>query len=127
MLIDPCSLAFADTAASTIGRLWGSLTPRLPRRLPVIGLPLAPRKSVAGFIAAAFTGAAVVALFWGCIVDLGVAEPMWTWSEGLVEARTHVLSGWTGLSIISLAGGLISGVAEALGETCHFFYSSNSL
>jgi len=107
-------LALADTAASTIGRLWGRLTPPLPRYLPIVGLPLAPRKSVAGFIAATLTGAAVVAGFWGWTVNLGVADPIWTWSEGLVEAKTGLLSGWTGLGVISIVSGFISGVAEAL-------------
>lgn len=110
------SLAFADTAASTIGRLWGYLTPPLPRRIPIIGLPLAPRKSVAGFIAASLSGAAVVAGFWGWAVSMGVAEPLWTWDAGLVEAKSTLLCGWAGLSAISLVGGLISGVAEALGQ-----------
>lgn len=110
------SLAFADTAASTIGRLWGSLTPPLPRYLPIIGFPLAPRKSLAGFMAATVAGAAVVAGFWGWSVTLGVADPLWTWNEGLVEAKTGLLSGWIGLGVISIVSGLISGVAEALGE-----------
>ncbi|TCD69783.1 hypothetical protein EIP91_006319 [Steccherinum ochraceum] len=107
-------LAFADTAASTIGRLWGYLTPPLPRHVPVLGLPLAPRKSVAGFIAAALTGAAVVAGFWGWAVGLGVAEPLWTWEAGLVESQSMLLSGWSGLGVLSVVGGLISGIAEAL-------------
>lgn len=114
MLTLVSSLAFADTAASTIGRLWGSLTPPLPSRL--FGLPLAPRKSVAGFIAGTLTGAAVIAGFWGWAADKGVAEPLWTWDHGLVGARAGSVGGWAGLGVISLVGGLISGVAEALGE-----------
>ncbi|THH29166.1 hypothetical protein EUX98_g5024 [Antrodiella citrinella] len=107
-------LAFADTAASTIGRLWGSLTPPLPRNIPILGLPLAPRKSLAGFMAATVVGAMVVAGFWGWTVALGVAEPVWTWSDGLVEAKTGLLSGWVGLCVLSVVSGLVSGVAEAL-------------
>ncbi|KAH8102311.1 hypothetical protein BXZ70DRAFT_931436 [Cristinia sonorae] len=107
-------LAFADTAASTIGRLWGYLTPPLPRNLPILGLPLAPRKSLAGFLAAVVTGATVVAGFWGWTVQMGVANPLWTWENGLVEAQTDVLSGWAGLAVLSVVGGLVSGVAEAL-------------
>lgn len=111
------SLAFADTAASTIGRLWGSYTPRLPSHLPILGLPLAPRKSLAGFIAAAITGAAAVAGFWGAgLVDMGVADPVWTLQQGLVESKTGLLSGYAGLGALSVVGGLISAVAEALGK-----------
>lgn len=33
-----------------------------------------------------------------------------------MEAESGLLSGWTGLGVISAVGGLISGVAEALGE-----------
>ena len=50
------SLSWADTAASTIGRLYGSSTPPLPPQTPILRLPLAPRKSSAGFVAATLTG-----------------------------------------------------------------------
>jgi len=109
-------LSWADTAASTFGRLWGSKGPRLPRRLPLLGLPLAPRKSVAGFIAGSLTGATIAVAFWGWIAPVGNVQPTWTWSEGpLSEASTgSLLAGWTGLGFVAVVSGLVSGVAEAL-------------
>lgn len=112
-VISGCSLSWADTAASTIGRLWGRYTPPLPARVPILGLPLAPRKSVAGFIAGSITGALITAGFWGWIGPLGNADPMWSLEGGV--AGTGVLMGWLGLGLISVVGGIISGVAEALG------------
>ena len=116
------SLSWADTAASTIGRLWGSLTPPLPRTL--LGLPLAHRKSLAGFLAGSLTGALIVAGFWGWISPLGADRAMWTLTNGPLDAvadnatgALKLLTGWTGLGLVSLAGGLISGVAEALGAS----------
>lgn len=50
------SLSWADTAASTLGRAYGPSTPPLPPQTPILGLPLAKRKSTAGFAAAAVTG-----------------------------------------------------------------------
>ncbi|KAL1409797.1 Diacylglycerol kinase [Vanrija albida] len=51
------TLSWSDTTASTIGRLWGKYTPPLPPHFPgVKWLPFAPRKSLAGFLAAAVTG-----------------------------------------------------------------------
>lgn len=107
-------LSWADTAASTIGRMWGRYTPRLPARLPILGLPLAPRKSVAGFIAGSVTGALITAGFWGSLSTLGSIVPIWSWAGGVAE--TGVLSGWVGLSIISTISGIISGISEALGK-----------
>ena len=110
------SLSWADTAASTIGRLWGRLTPPLPRRLPVLQLPLAPRKSVAGFIAGSLTGAIIVAGFWGFLGLSGNIDPMWTFEQGVAsEPGTSSFGGWLGLGLISVVSGLVSGVAEALG------------
>ncbi|KAJ3549084.1 hypothetical protein NM688_g5220 [Phlebia brevispora] len=105
-------LSWADTAASTIGRLWGRYTPRLPARVPILGLPLAPRKSVAGFIAGSVTGALITAGFWGGLSTLGNIQPVWSWNSGITG--TGVLAGWMGLGIISVVAGVISGVAEAL-------------
>lgn len=114
-------LSWADTAASTIGRLWGRYTPRLPSRLPLLRLPLAPRKSVAGFIAGSLTGAAIAAGFWGLYGQFVAIEPIWTW-EGVagttsIETEgTGTLAGWVGLGVISALTGIVSGVAEALGK-----------
>ncbi|KAG1855636.1 hypothetical protein DFJ58DRAFT_716199 [Suillus subalutaceus] len=111
-------LSWADTAASTFGRLWGPLTPPLPARL--LGLPLAPRKSLAGFIAASLTGAAAAAGFW---TYLGPMRDNWTWSwdagvssmfSGGSAEGGKVFSGWAGLAVVTVCAGLFSGVAEAL-------------
>ncbi|KAG2159217.1 uncharacterized protein EDB93DRAFT_272131 [Suillus bovinus] len=111
-------LSWADTAASTFGRLWGPLTPPLPARL--FGLPLAPRKSLAGFIAASLTGAAAAAGFWtylGPVRD----NSTWSWDAGVSSTFSggsaeggKVFSGWAGLVVVTICTGLVSGVAEAL-------------
>ncbi|RDB30196.1 CTP-dependent diacylglycerol kinase 1 [Hypsizygus marmoreus] len=121
-------LSWADTAASTFGRLLGSKTSRLPARMPVLRLPLAPRKSVAGFIAASITGALIAAGFWTWIAPFRSAstDVSWWWDGG-VRASSSLLGslgidgpglggagGWVGLCAISLMAGLVSGVAEAL-------------
>ncbi|KAI9513492.1 hypothetical protein F5148DRAFT_1156095 [Russula earlei] len=128
-------LAWADTAASTFGRLWGSRTPPLPSRVPILGLPLAPRKSLAGFLAASVTGAAIVFFFWSWLVPAvhGV-DPAWDWTSGvsgpgvdhssLGESVRAILryagfsgfvtGGRVGLTIISVVSGLVTGIAEAL-------------
>ncbi|KAF9036363.1 hypothetical protein BJ165DRAFT_1409115 [Panaeolus papilionaceus] len=116
-------LSWADTAASTFGRMYGAVTPKLPTRLPILGLPLAPRKSLAGFAAAVITGACITFGFWTWIGPLRPDAPTtlsWTWEEGIrlgAKATTGSTS-WTagalGLIAISLVAGLVSGVAEAL-------------
>ncbi|KZS96909.1 hypothetical protein SISNIDRAFT_387379, partial [Sistotremastrum niveocremeum HHB9708] len=69
-------LSWADTAASTIGRLYGRYTPALPSRVLRIPIPFvkaryhprlgfASRKSTAGFMAAALTGLVITTSFWG--------------------------------------------------------------
>lgn len=116
-------LSWADTAASTFGRLWGRYTPRLPSRLPLLRLPLAPRKSVAGFIAGSLTGAIIAAGFWGLYGQSGNIEPIWTWEgvagTSVAGAETGVLAGWVGLGVVSVFSGLVSGVSEALGTYLH--------
>ena len=130
------SLSWADTAASTFGRLWGRHTPPLPSRVPILGLPLAPRKSLAGFLAASITGAAIVFSFWSWLVPaVGGAGPAWDWAGGvsgpgidhspmgqsvkavLRDAGVSGLptGGWVGLAVISIVSGLVTGIAEALG------------
>ncbi|GLB40113.1 putative phosphatidate cytidylyltransferase [Lyophyllum shimeji] len=117
-------LSWADTAASTIGRLYGSRTRRLPSRSPILRLPLAPRKSLAGFIAATITGACIAIGFWGWIAPVR-RDITWSWDG--VRTSSHLLSslglggaglrgagGWPGLGAIGLVAGLVSGVAEAL-------------
>ncbi|KAJ8082302.1 Diacylglycerol kinase [Marasmius tenuissimus] len=118
-------LSWADTAASTIGRLWGYLTPRLPTHIPLIPffpnsplrLPLAPRKSLAGFIAAFVTGSAIAAGFWGWMAPMRYSKDdiSW-WLDGGVNAGQsgYGFGGYLGLALISVCAGIISAVAEAL-------------
>lgn len=76
----------------------------------MLPLPLAPRKSVAGFAAATLTGAAIAIGFWGWVVPSVGAQSSWHWPEA---------SGWLGLGVLGVVAGLISGVTEALGA-CSF-------
>ena len=122
-------LSWADTNASTFGRLWGKKTKALPRRF--LGLPFAPRKSLAGFAAASLTGTLTAVAFWGWFApSVNRPEVSWTWVDGfsaLSPARNGILGdvegrgslrygGWVGLGIIGVFAGLVSGVAEALGN-----------
>jgi len=136
------SLSWADTAASTFGRLWGRRTPPLPSHVPILGLPLAPRKSLAGFLAASITGAAIVFSCWSWLVPAVGGEPAWDWTRGVSgpgvdhspmgQSVKAVLrdagfaglptSGWAGLAVISIVSGLVTGIAEALGASS-FLYS----
>jgi diacylglycerol kinase (CTP) len=109
------SLSWADTTASTIGRMWGYLTPPLPTTQLYIPLPylrdfrlgFAKRKSTAGFIAAALTGLTVTTSFWGYFASLRN------------EPSSLVGGGWklVGVGIIS---GIISGIVEAIGTSATF-------
>lgn len=96
-------LSWSDTTASTLGRLWGRYTPPLPSHFPGIKLlPFAPRKSLAGFLAATVTGVLICLGFW------------WNGSGG----RWHLLDGhWSGLLVTSLVVGIGGAVVEALGES----------
>ncbi|KAF8462477.1 hypothetical protein JB92DRAFT_3136745 [Gautieria morchelliformis] len=111
-------LSWADTTASTFGRLWGPYTRPLPSHIPLIpflpvvlssrlGLPLARRKSLAGFIAASLTSGAIALSFWGWLAPIRDSEPIWTWDN-------HQFGGWSGLGLLSSVTALIGGVAEAL-------------
>ncbi|KIK81889.1 hypothetical protein PAXRUDRAFT_101169, partial [Paxillus rubicundulus Ve08.2h10] len=112
-------LSWADTAASTFGRLYGRLTPPLPQRLFGV-LPLAPRKSLAGFIAASVTGATVATGFWALVGPMRDSGLTWSWEGGVSPAfsggglGSTAFSGWVGIVTIGVVAGLVSGVAEAL-------------
>lgn len=122
-------LSWADTSASTFGRLWGKKTRALPRSF--LGLPFAPRKSLAGFVAASLTGALTAVAFWGWFSPLVDRPVSWTWADGFSASsatKGYTLDGvkqgqgslnfggWVGLGIIGVFAGLVSGVAEALGD-----------
>src|SRR6266545_106079 len=110
------SLSWADTAASTFGRLYGAYTPKLPARLPILRLPLAPRKSLAGFLAATFTGATIAFAFWGFAAPLraGGTQLTWSWDDGVRQVlndgatKNLGMGGATGLLMITVVSGLVS-------------------
>lgn len=106
-------LSWADTTASTFGRLYGRHAPRLPKRLPILGLPLAPRKSFVGFFAASVTGALIAFGFWGWLAPMRQLDQAlsWSWEGGINGAGC---AGLWGLLRLSLFTGLVTGVAEAL-------------
>ncbi|KAG8873133.1 hypothetical protein FRB97_007002 [Tulasnella sp. 331] len=111
-----------SSIASTFGRLFGRYTPALPRRIPFLNLPLAPKKSLAGSTAATLTGAITAIGFWG------YAVPMWQGYSHLAASEWGPVSWkWAGahgvgimsggamsLGLVGLVVGLISGVTEAL-------------
>ncbi|KAI0349607.1 hypothetical protein OH77DRAFT_1431886 [Trametes cingulata] len=135
-------LSWADTAASTVGRLLGRYTAPLPRSIPLVPfvpfarLPLAPRKSLAGFIAGSVTGAAIALGFWGWFAPVRDAQLDFHLPAGLVGAAQEALPAqlaqvvqhgvelvqavelpigrWIGLGTLGTVCGLISGTAEAL-------------
>lgn len=83
-------LSWADTAASTFGRMYGRWTPKLP---------WSRRKSLAGFVAAAVTGSGIVLGFWG-----GIGGESWVPAE----------KGWVGTVVFGAYAGLVSALAESL-------------
>jgi diacylglycerol kinase (CTP) len=116
-----------------VGRLFGSYTQHLPRRLPILRLPLAPRKSVAGSVAASLTGACVAVAFWKHIAPFRSTDLSWKWDTGIQSVtfsgsdwlRSHLSTvsfegvrtgGWVGLAAIAIVAGLVTGIAEALGK-----------
>lgn len=109
-ICQPPRLSWADTAASTFGRLYGHLTPRLP--LHLLGLPVATRKSLAGLIGSFATTALTTLVFWGfCTRGMGaeLGDAVWQWSQ----LRT---GGWLGIAILSVGAGAVTSIAEVLGE-----------
>jgi len=110
-------LSWADTAASTIGRMYGSRTPKLPATSIPLPIPFmahsrwprlgfARRKSTAGFLASTLTGAMIVASFWGYFAHWRTVPP----AISLDCSQDRWRLGLIGLSVL---GGLASGVIEA--------------
>lgn len=101
-------LSWVDTAASTLGRLASSKTNlnlALPRRL--FGLPIAPSKSVVGFLAAWATGTAVAVGYYGGGPGGGESR------GGKVDWR--VLEWRRGVAVTGTMVGFVAAVTEALG------------
>ncbi|KAK8850344.1 hypothetical protein IAR55_004262 [Kwoniella newhampshirensis] len=99
------TLSWSDTTASTIGRLWGRYTKPLPSHVPGIKvLPFAPRKSLAGFLAAMLTTALICITYW------------WNGSQGrwtVLDVEDHGHGYW-GLWVTAAMVGLGGAVVEAL-------------
>jgi len=126
-------LSWADTAASTMGRLYGRQTPPLPtsiplfpllssfapvRNIPIVGtivqskIPLAKRKSLAGFLAAGLTASLVTGIFLGGVSSCRtIWEP--TWLSPTSEPGFDSKSG-PGLLAVSLVAGVVSAVVESM-------------
>ena len=107
-------LSWCDTAASTVGRLYGRYTPRIRKG-----------KSLAGSAAAAVVGMMTAGLFYGIMVPkwwgfedsfkfqgkLGLPQPSRTWL-GLVGKEQGTVGGWLALGVMSLWSGLIASASE---------------
>ena len=95
--------------------MYGPLTPPLPSsfRIPLtnthVPLPFARRKSLAGFLAAAATGALIAFGFWTVLAPLGERPPSLPFSD------SHTPSFFAKLGVVSLVTGFISAFSEAIG------------
>lgn len=111
-------LSWCDTAASTFGRLWGHLTPRVRRG-----------KSLAGTIAACVTGVLTALVFWGWLgpryapLNQGtnafafrgvLTLPAQIRSPLGLSAAQSTLSGHAALGLVALVTGLVACGSEAL-------------
>jgi len=109
-------LSWCDTAASTIGRMYGRYTPRIRRN-----------KSLAGSAAAALVGVATAGLFYGIMVPkyfgfeedfmfhgtLALPEPA-KQALGLVSKGSGIIGGWLALGAMSLWSGFIASASEVV-------------
>jgi diacylglycerol kinase (CTP) len=111
-------LSWCDTAASTFGRLWGHLTPKIRKG-----------KSLAGTIAACAIGILTALLWWGWLgplySDLNQSDNAFAFqgvlrlpaqlqhSLGLSPAQSSI-TGYTALGVMSVVTGLIASGSEAL-------------
>ena len=107
-------LSWCDTAASTVGRLYGRYTPRIRKG-----------KSLAGSAAAAAVGMMTAGLFWGFVVPRywGYEEEfMFQGTLSLPEVakaglrfgdnKKGLIGGWVALSVMSLCSGLVASASE---------------
>lgn len=111
-------LSWCDTAASTFGRLWGHLTPKVRKG-----------KSLAGSIAACATGIITAAVWWGWLGPMyseynagehafafqGVLTLPLQLRETLSLSLSQAsVSGYLALGTMSLAAGVIASASEAI-------------
>ncbi|EDR05142.1 oligopeptide transporter [Laccaria bicolor S238N-H82] len=84
-------LSWAYTAVSTFGRLYGSSTSKLLAHLPILRLPLALCKSLAGFTATFIRGALVAVRFWGLVALFPNGGRDLTWAlDGPTSTRKRL-------------------------------------
>jgi dolichol kinase len=107
------SLSWADTSASTIGRLFSSspYNPKLPRRIFFNTIPIARSKSLVGFLAAWLTGLAIGVGYYGGIDEYGGGRSR----GGAVDWR--VLEWKRGVALTGMMVGAVAAVTEALGQS----------
>ena len=108
-------LSWCDTAASTMGRMYGRYTPRIRKG-----------KSVAGSAAAAVVGVLTAGIFWGWI-----APRYWGYEDSFVFKGELVLpssiratlgwkegqgtiGGWVALGMVSLWSGVVASASEVV-------------
>ncbi|KAN0139234.1 hypothetical protein V8E53_002735, partial [Lactarius tabidus] len=100
------------------------MTPPLPARIPILGLPLALCKSLAGFLAALVTGTAIAFFFWSWFVP--AVSGVWDWTHGMSSSGVNgsllwdgglPTGGLAGLAIVNVFSGLVTGITETLGVT----------
>ena len=108
-------LSWCDTAASTVGRLYGRYTPRIRRG-----------KSLAGSAAAAVVGVLTAGLFWGWAVPrYGMREGFLFQGQlrlpdavrgGLLGWKDDegVVGGWVALGIVSMWSGVVASASEVV-------------
>jgi len=118
------SLSWVDTIASVVGRWVGPRSPPLPATVPLIPfIPLAPRKSLAGYLAAALTGFLIAIGFWWNAPHLGKVDArdwaMLSSSSSLTGGaglKGEFLGKPAGLWVTGLMTGLFGATVEAWGE-----------
>ncbi|KAG9189016.1 diacylglycerol kinase (CTP) [Alternaria panax] len=111
-------LSWCDTAASTFGRLWGHLTPRVGKG-----------KSLAGSIAACITGVITAVVWWGWLgplySDYNHGEHAFAFQGALtlppqmrdalaLAPKEGSMTGYWALGAMSLASGVIASASEAI-------------
>ncbi len=109
-------LSWCDTAASTLGRMYGRYTPRIRRG-----------KTLAGSAAAAVVGALTASLFWGWMVPRygydeefmfrGTLTLPFIVREGLLGWKEEVqgsAGGWMALGIVGLWSGFVASASEVV-------------
>jgi diacylglycerol kinase (CTP) len=129
------SLSWSDTAASTIGRLLSPWSSPLPDHVPILGIPFARRKSLAGFLAACVTGFCIGTWWWwnGKNVDGGwgdawggnrdliwwTGERLGSWRFLNAQSKEMLVLGkpirlWMTASVLGVVGAVVEAIGELL-------------